>query len=313
MEESEKLLKIEEKLHQRIVNQREAISAVANAIRISRAGLREENRPIGVFIFLGPTGVGKTELAKALAEFLFDKEDALVRVDMTEYQEKHTISRLIGAPPGYVGYEEGGQLTEAVRRRPYRVVLFDEIEKAHPDVYNILLQIMDDGRVTDAQGRKVDFRHTIIIMTSNVGTQSIKKKVLGFEAAEERLDYHKIKTLLLTEVKNYFRPEFLNRVDEIIVFHPLTEKEIKEIAKLEFSKLKIRLEEKNISIRLTNEALSMLIKEGFNPEYGARPMKQTIRRLIENPLSVEIIKGNIKEGDKIVVKMRKGGIEFKKE
>ncbi|MBI4722555.1 MAG: AAA family ATPase [Candidatus Stahlbacteria bacterium] len=305
MGEAEKLLKIETELHHRIVGQDEAVQSVANAIRVARAGIRDEHRPIGSFIFLGPTGVGKTELAKALAEFLFDSESAMLRVDMSEYQERHTVSRLIGAPPGYIGYEEGGQLTEPIRRRPYRVILFDEIEKAHPDVYNTLLQIMDDGRLTDAQGRTVDFKHTIIIMTSNIGTQAWQKKGVGFEVKEQEFEYENMKQNILSEVKRYFRPEFLNRIDEIIVFHPLEREQIEKIVELEFKKLVNALKDKKIGIELTQSAKSLLAREGYNIEYGARPLKQTIRRLIETPLSIAILKGEFKEGDKIVVKVEK--------
>lgn len=312
MEESEKLLKIEENLHHRIVGQEEAVRAVANAIRVSRAGLRDEHRPIGSFIFLGPTGVGKTELAKALAEFLFDSELALLRVDMSEYQERHTVSRLIGAPPGYVGYEEGGQLTEPVRRRPFRVILFDEIEKAHPDIYNTLLQIMDDGRLTDAQGRSVDFKHTIIIMTSNVGTQELQKKGLGFDVRNSTQDYETMKQELLAQTKKHFRPEFLNRVDEIIVFHSLEREHIEKIVELEFNKLSKTVAEKKIKIELTHEAKTLFATQGYNPEYGARPLKQTIRRLVENPLSIAILKGEFKEGDHIILKARDNQIIFEK-
>lgn len=312
MQESEKLLKIEEHLHHRVIGQEDAVCAVADAIRVSRAGLRDMHRPIGSFIFLGPTGVGKTELAKALAEFLFDSESALLRVDMSEYQERHTVSRLIGAPPGYIGYEEGGQLTEPVRRRPYRVILFDEIEKAHPDVYNTLLQIMDDGRLTDAQGRTVDFSHTIIIMTSNVGTQELHKKGVGFGVKSYKLDYDEMKKELMTEVKKQFRPEFLNRVDEIIVFHSLDKAHIERIVELEFNKLAKTLAEKKIEIELTPDAKSLLATHGYNPEYGARPLKQAIRRLVENPLSISILKGEFKESDHILLVVKDDRIVFEK-
>jgi len=310
MQESEKLLKIEESIHHRIVNQEEATSAIANAIRVSRAGLRDEQRPIGSFIFLGPTGVGKTELAKALAEFLFDSESALLRIDMSEYQEQHTVSRLIGAPPGYVGYEEGGQLTEPVRRRPFRVILFDEIEKAHPDVYNILLQIMDDGRLTDAQGRIVNFKHTIIIMTSNVGTQEVQKKEIGFDAETRKSDYNSMKQKLMEEVKMHFRPEFLNRVDEIVIFHSLSKEHILEIVDLELQKLVRALADKKVEFKVTKAAKSLLATEGYNMEYGARPLKQVIRRLVENPLSIKIIKGEVKEGDHIILSAKANQITF---
>ncbi len=312
MEESEKLLKIEESIHNRIVNQEKAVSAIANAIRVSRAGLRDEQRPIGSFIFLGPTGVGKTELAKALAEFLFDSESALLRIDMSEYQERHTVSRLIGAPPGYVGYEEGGQLTEPVRRRPFRVILFDEIEKAHPDVYNILLQIMDDGRLTDAQGRVINFKHTIIIMTSNVGIQEIQKKCIGFNIETKKSDYNNMKQKLMSEIKKCFKPEFLNRVDEIVVFHSLTKEHLLEIVDIELGKLVRILSEKKIEFKITKSAKVFLATEGYNAEYGARPLKQVIRRLVENPLSIKIIKGEVKEGDHIILSAKAKQITFEK-
>jgi ATP-dependent Clp protease ATP-binding subunit ClpC len=311
MGESQKLLQIEDDLHKRIVGQDEAVEAVANAIRVSRAGLRDETRPIGSFIFLGPTGVGKTELAKALAEFLFDSESALLRIDMSEYQERHTVSRLVGAPPGYVGYEEGGQLTEPVRRRPYRVILFDEIEKAHADVYNTLLQIMDDGRITDAQGRTIDFKHTIIIMTSNVGTEELQEKDIGFgsKPCEKGDDMQK---RLMTAVKRHFRPEFLNRVDETIVFHCLKPEQIEEIVGLEFRKLERALSEKKIGIELSKSAKILLGSLGYDREYGARPLKRTIRRLVETPLSLAILKGEFKEGDHIVLKAKNKEIVFEK-
>ncbi|MDI6840885.1 MAG: AAA family ATPase [bacterium] len=312
MSEKEKLLKIEENLHKRIVDQEEAVKAVADAIRIARAGMRDEKRPIGSFIFLGPTGVGKTELAKALAEFLFDSESAMVRIDMSEYQERHTVSRLIGAPPGYIGYEDGGQLTEPVRRRPYRVILFDEIEKAHPDVYNTLLQIMDDGRLTDGQGRTVNFKNTIVIMTSNIGTQELMKKGLGFDVETAEFDYEKVRNELLDAVRKHFRPEFLNRIDEIIVFHSLTPENIEKIVEIELDKLSKRLKEQGIEVEVSSSAKSLLTKEGYNPEYGARPLKQTIRRLVENPLSISIIKGEFKNGDKVVINADRERITFEK-
>lgn len=310
MAEKEKMLHMEDEIHKRIVDQDEAVKAVADAIRIARAGLRDQTRPIGSFIFLGPTGVGKTELAKALAEFLFDSESALLRIDMSEYQERHTVSRLIGAPPGYVGYEEGGQLTEPVRRRPYRVLLFDEIEKAHPDVYNALLQILDDGRLTDGQGRVVDFKHTIIIMTSNIGTEELKRKELGFDA--DNMKDEAMKQKLLEALKAHFRPEFLNRVDEIIIFHSLNLKQIEQIVDFELGKLAKNLESHGITIEADKPAQKLLAKEGYNPEYGARPLKGAIRRLVENPLSISIIKGEIKDGDSIILKAKKGEIVFEK-
>jgi ATP-dependent Clp protease ATP-binding subunit ClpA len=295
------------------VGQDEAVEAVANAIRVSRAGLRDESRPIGSFIFLGPTGVGKTELAKALAEFLFDSETALLRIDMSEYQERHTVSRLVGAPPGYVGYEEGGQLTEPVRRRPYRVILFDEIEKAHPDVYNTLLQIMDDGRITDAQGRTVDFKHTIIIMTSNVGTEELQQKGIGFDSEPCKEKDGGVHEKLMAAIKRHFRPEFLNRVDETIVFHCLKPEQTEEIVGLEFAKLVSALAEKKIEIELSKSAKSLLGSLGYDREYGARPLKRTIRRLVETPLSLAILKGEFKEGDHIVLKAKSKKIVFELE
>lgn len=310
--ERKKLLKMEENIHNRIVNQNEAVKAVSDAIRITRAGLHDTRRPIGSFIFLGPTGVGKTELAKALAEFLFDSESAVLRIDMSEYQERHTVSRLIGAPPGYVGYEEGGQLTEPVRRRPYRVILFDEIEKAHPDVYNALLQIMDDGRLTDGQGRTVDFKNTIIIMTSNVGTKELKKRGIGFDAGVPEFSYENLKEALLKELKHRFRPEFLNRVDEIIVFHSLKPKHIEKIVDLELAKLANNLKSQDIEIEVTKPVKSLLAKKGYDSEYGARPLKQVIRRLIENPLSIAIINNKFKKGARILCKVKEDRIVFEK-
>ena len=298
MGEKDKLLKMEENIHKRIVDQEKAVRAVSDALRIARAGLKDTSRPIGSFIFLGPTGVGKTELAKALAEFLFDSESAMIRIDMTEYQERHTVSRLIGAPPGYVGYEEGGQLTEPVRRRPYRVILFDEIEKAHPDIYNILLQIMDDGRLTDGQGRTVDFKNTIIIMTSNLGTQFV-----------DQSDYE---NRVQDELKHHFRPEFLNRIDEIIIFSPLKFEDIEKIVELELKKTAKSLEEKGIKLKVDDSAKSLLARKGYNPTYGARPLRQAIRREVEVPLSREIIKGRFKQGDTISIRAEEETIVFEK-
>jgi ATP-dependent Clp protease ATP-binding subunit ClpB len=290
-EESDKLISMEEKLHERVIGQDEAIGAISEAIRRARAGLKDPKRPIGAFLFLGPTGVGKTELAKALAAFLFDTEDAMVRIDMSEYMEKHTVSRLIGAPPGYVGYEEGGQLTEAVRRRPYRIILLDEVEKAHPDVFNVLLQIFDDGRLTDGQGRTVDFKNSVVIMTSNIGSLWIQ---------ENADDYDRMKTGVMEEVRKHFKPEFLNRLDDSIVFHPLTREHIKEIIDIQLADLRKRLEEKNITIKLTDSAKEALTNEGFDRVYGARPLRRVIQKRIENPLSSMIIKGEIKENDALV-------------
>jgi ATP-dependent Clp protease ATP-binding subunit ClpB len=302
--EIQKLLQMEERLHMRVVGQDDAIQAVANAIRRARAGLQDPNHPLGSFIFLGPTGVGKTELARTLAEFLFDDERAMVRVDMSEYMEKHTVSRLIGAPPGYVGYEEGGQLTEAVRRKPYTVVLLDEIEKAHPDVFNILLQILDDGRLTDGHGRTVDFKNTVLIMTSNIGSQSIAD--LGPGKEEE------IKNRVMEALKAQFRPEFLNRVDEVIIFHQLGREHIKRIVDLQFDLLKKRLADRHIEIKLTEKAKELLVKEGYDPAYGARPLKRTIQRLVLDPLAVKVLKGEFKDGSTVVVDAKADNIIFGK-
>jgi ATP-dependent Clp protease ATP-binding subunit ClpC len=309
-EESNKLLRMEEFLHKRVVGQNEAISAVARAIRRSRAGLKEARKPIGSFIFLGPTGVGKTELARTLAEFLFNSEDALIRIDMSEYQEKFTSSRLFGAPPGYVGYEEGGQLTERVRRRPYSVVLFDEIEKAHPDVFNILLQVLDDGVLTDSLGRKVDFKNTVVIMTSNIGTKMIQKGVsLGFQSTEVEQDRRK-KEEVLGELRRSFSPEFLNRIDEIVVFHQLDKEHLNSILDILLRELNLRLLEKGVEIEIDDEVKQWLIKEGYEPLYGARPMRRTIQRAIGDPLSEELIKGRFKDSRKIKVVLRDGAPTF---
>ncbi len=298
--ETEKLIHMEDRLHQRVVGQDEAIAAVAAAVRRSRSGLQDPNRPIGSFIFLGPTGVGKTELARALAEFLFDDEHNLVRIDMSEYQERHTVSRLIGAPPGYVGYDEGGQLTEAVRRRPYSVILFDEIEKAHPEVFNIFLQVLDDGRLTDGQGRTVDFRNTVIIMTSNIGSQYI------LEATDEA----EMEDRVLEALRQHFRPEFLNRVDEIVIFHRLGREQLREIAEIQLEHLRGLLAERGISIELTNAALDVLIEEGYDPAYGARPLKRVIQRRIVDPLALQLIQGDITDGDHVVVDAVDGELTF---
>jgi ATP-dependent Clp protease ATP-binding subunit ClpB len=291
--EREKLVQMEDRLGRRVIGQNEAISAVSNAVRRARSGLQDPNRPIGSFIFMGPTGVGKTELAKALAEFSFDSEQAMVRIDMSEYMEKHAVARLIGAPPGYVGYEEGGYLTEAVRRRPYSVVLFDEIEKAHPEVFNVLLQILDDGRMTDGQGRTVDFKNTIIIMTSNVGSQWIQE--LGASNRDE------METLVTEALRSNFKPEFLNRIDETIIFQNLTREQIGEIVDIQMKTLVKRLAEKNIDIVLSDKIKLLLIEKGYDHTYGARPLKRAIQKYIENPLSLELLKGNFTEGSKIQV------------
>jgi ATP-dependent Clp protease ATP-binding subunit ClpC len=315
-EERERLLTMEAALHDRVVGQQEAIVAVSEAIRRARAGLKDPKRPIGSFIFLGPTGVGKTELARALAEHLFGEEEALIRIDMSEYMEKHTVSRLIGAPPGYVGYEEAGQLTEPVRRRPYSVVLFDEIEKAHPDVLNVLLQIMDDGRITDSKGRAVNFKNTVIIMTSNIGSQFIKQgAALGFRpaAAEDEKRFENVKDEVLRALERSFRPEFLNRVDEIIVFHPLTEVQIREIVDILMIRVEQELKGQQIALRLTDAVKDVLAKEGFDPLLGARPLRRTIQRRIENPLASKLLRGAYGEGDVIVADVDTDGkIAFKK-
>jgi ATP-dependent Clp protease ATP-binding subunit ClpC len=309
-EESNKLLRMEEFLHKRVVGQNEAISAVARAIRRSRAGLKEARRPIGSFIFLGPTGVGKTELARTLAEFLFNSEEALIRVDMSEYQEKFTSSRLFGAPPGYVGYEEGGQLTEKVRRRPYSVVLFDEIEKAHPDVFNVLLQVLDDGVLTDSLGRKVDFKNTVVIMTSNIGTKMIQKGVsLGFQSTEGEAARRK-KEEVLGELRKSFSPEFLNRIDEIVIFHQLEKEQLYSILDILLRELNLRLLDKGIEIEVDDEVKQWLIKEGYEPLYGARPMRRAIQRAIGDPLSDELIRGRFKESRKVKVVLRDGAPTF---
>ena len=302
--EIQKLLQMEERLHLRVVGQDEALTAVANAIRRARAGLQDPNRPLGSFIFLGPTGVGKTELGRALAEFLFDDERAMVRLDMSEYMEKHTVSRLIGAPPGYVGYEEGGQLTEAVRRKPYSVILLDEIEKAHPDVFNVLLQILDDGRLTDGHGRTVDFHNTVLIMTSNLGSQWIVDLGPGQDA--------EIKRRVMEAMKAQFRPEFLNRVDEVIIFHQLTREHLMKIVDIQLASLKKRLADRHIDIELTPAAKEFLVKEGYDPVYGARPLKRTIQRLVLDPLAVEVLRGGFRDGDTVVVDAKRGGISFAK-
>ncbi len=304
--EIQKLLKMEERLHQRVVGQDEAIRAVANAIRRARAGLQDPNRPLGSFIFLGPTGVGKTELARALAEFLFDDEQAMIRIDMSEYQEKHTVSRMIGAPPGYVGYEEAGQLTEAVRRRPYSVVLFDEIEKAHSEVLNVMLQLLDDGRLTDGKGRTVDFKNTVVIMTSNVGSHFISAADLSVGLTEG------VKREVMDALRDHFRPEFLNRVDEIIVFHALTREQMRQIIDIQLRGLMKRLEDRKIHIELTDRAKDLVIEEGYDPAYGARPLKRTIQRAILDPLALRVLQGDFKEGDTIRIDAPGGKLQFER-
>ncbi len=295
--EMKKLLALEDELHQRVIGQDEAVLAVAEAVLRARSGLKDPRRPIGSFLFLGPTGVGKTELARALAAFLFDDEHAMIRIDMSEYQEKHTVSRLIGAPPGYIGYDEGGQLTEAVRRRPYSVVLFDEIEKAHPDVFNTLLQLLDDGRLTDGQGRTVDFKNVIVIMTSNIGSH----RILEYRGAYEGDEYRRMKDMVLGELRQSFRPEFLNRLDEIIVFHALSEEHLKDIVEIQLASLRARLEERHITLKLSDGARTRLVRSGYDPAYGARPLKRAIQREIETPLAKRIIGGEIGEGQTIWV------------
>jgi ATP-dependent Clp protease ATP-binding subunit ClpC len=300
--ESERLLHMEEILHKRVVGQNEAIDAISHAIRRARAGLKDPKRPIGSFIFLGPTGVGKTELARAVAETLFGDEDAIIRIDMSEYMEKHTTSRLVGSPPGYVGHEEGGQLTEKVRQKPYSVILFDEIEKAHPDVFNILLQVLDDGRLTDSKGRTVDFRNTAIIMTSNVGASELKRnKHVGFTVGGEGHEYKEMKDKVMGELKRAFRPEFLNRIDEIIVFHELDKPQLLQIVSLLAGQLKNRLSAQGIVIELTDETKAQIVEEGYDPEYGARPLKRALQRRVEDKLSEELLKGRISKGTHVVI------------
>ncbi|MDB9312030.1 ATP-dependent Clp protease ATP-binding subunit [Spirulina sp. CS-785/01] len=303
--ESEKLLNMEDTLHQRLIGQEEAVKSVSRAIRRARVGLKNPNRPIASFIFSGPTGVGKTELTKALATYFFGSEEAMIRLDMSEFMERHTVSKLIGSPPGYVGYNEGGQLTEAVRRRPYTVVLFDEIEKAHPDVFNMLLQILEDGRLTDAKGRTVDFKNTLLIMTSNIGSKVIEKGGggLGFELEDDKTEaqYNRIRSLVNEELKNYFRPEFLNRLDEIIVFRQLTKEEVKEISEILLREVFTRLTEQEIALEVTDKFKERLVEEGYNPSYGARPLRRAIMRLLEDVLAEEILSGRIAEGDKATV------------
>ncbi len=307
--EAQKLVRMEEILNRRVIGQEQAIKAVSASIRRSRAGLAEENRPLGSFIFLGPTGVGKTETARALAGFLFNDETALVRLDMSEYMEKHTVSKIIGSPPGYVGYDEGGQLTEKIRRRPYAVVLLDEIEKAHPEVFNILLQILEDGRLTDAKGRVASFKNSILIMTSNIGSEQIRQMApLGFIAREKKEEHEKLKDKIMESLKRSFRPEFLNRVDEIIVFNYLGKEEIKEIVELELEKVQKRLKKKNLKIKVLKEAKSLLAKKGFDPNLGARPLKRVIQQEIVDPLSLKIVSREIKEGDRIMVSAKKDEI-----
>jgi ATP-dependent Clp protease ATP-binding subunit ClpC len=311
-EETEKLLRMEDELHKRIISQEEAIVAVSKAIRRTRAGLKDPKRPSGSFIFLGPSGVGKTELSKVLAEFLFGDEDTLIQLDMSEYMEKHTVSRLIGSPPGYVGYEEGGQLTEAVRRKPFSVVLFDEIEKAHPDVFNTLLQILEDGHLTDSQGHKVDFKNTVIIMTSNLGTRDIQKGPgIGFAAhPNEKMTYDKMRERVMEELKHNFRPEFLNRIDEIIVFHSLTQEDVKRIVDLMMMRLTDQLKAKDLEIELSDAAKGLLAEKGYDPALGARPLRRTIQRLVEDPLSEKLLWKEFRAGQTVLVDAVEGEIVF---
>jgi ATP-dependent Clp protease ATP-binding subunit ClpC len=312
-EESKKLIRMEEELGRRVISQREAIESVAKAIRRSRSGLKDPQRPAGCFLFLGPTGVGKTELAKSLAEFLFGDQDALIRIDMSEYMEKYSVSRLMGAPPGYVGYEEGGQLTEKVRQRPYSVVLLDEVEKAHPDVFSLLLQVFDDGRLTDSWGHVVNFRNTVIILTSNVGTKRLKQaKAMGFGAEESAAsDYAAMKDKVMVDVKKVFNPEFLNRLDEIIVFHPLTSDDIHQILDIMLDRVNKRLSEKSIKLILDQEVKEFLGKEGYDPEYGARPLRRTIQRYIEDPLSHSLISGEIPENCDLYATLKEKEVVFR--
>jgi ATP-dependent Clp protease ATP-binding subunit ClpB len=298
--ELQKLLRLEDLLHDRVVGQEEAVKAVADAVLRARSGIKDPNRPIGSFLFLGPTGVGKTELARALAATLFDDENNLVRIDMSEYMEKHTVARLIGAPPGYVGYEEGGQLTEAVRRRPFAVILFDEIEKAHHDVFNVLLQVLDDGRLTDSQGRTVDFKNTVLIMTSNIGSQEI------LESQQRGRSYEEMKQVVMSELRGHFRPEFLNRVDETVVFHPLTIENLVKIVDIQLARLRDRLAERRITLALTPAALEDLARRGYDPVYGARPLKRLIQQDIETPIARLLVKGELRDGETATVEIKDG-------
>ena len=316
-EDTERLLHMEEILHQRVVGQDEAVKAVSRAVRRAQSGLKSPKRPIGSFLFLGPTGVGKTELARALAEVLFDDEDAVIRVDMSEYMEKHSVARMVGAPPGYVGHDEGGQLTEAVRRKPYSIVLLDEIEKAHPDVFNILLQVLDDGRLTDSQGRTVDFKNTVIIMTSNIGASHIKNSTVGFgttnNGEENKAEYDKMKSRVMEALKASFRPEFLNRVDETIVFHALEKEHIMQIVELMMKDLHKRLAEQNMTLEVTKEAKAKLVEDGYDPAYGARPLRRTIQRQVEDPLAEDLLRGRYKNGDVVRVDVTKEGLVLLKD
>jgi len=310
-EEAKKLEAMEQTLNRRVIGQEEAISAISRAIRRARAGISEENKPLGSFLFLGPTGVGKTETARALAEFLFDDEKAMIRLDMSEYMERHTVSKIIGSPPGYIGYEEAGQLTEKVRRRPYSVILLDEIEKAHPEVFNILLQIFEDGRLTDSKGRTVSFKNAIIIMTSNLGSDYINKmSSIGFTTKEEIAERESMREKILETLKEQFRPEFLNRIDEVVIFNYLKKKEIKEIVDLEMARVEKRLKAKEIAIKISEKAKELLVKEGFDPNLGARPLKRVIQRLILDPLSIKIVTNEIFGGSRVMIDAENGKIIF---
>ena len=319
--ERQKLVKMEERLSQRVIGQREAIKAVSDAVRRARSGLQDPNRPIGSFIFLGPTGVGKTETARALAEFLFDDENAMIRIDMSEYMEKHTVARLIGAPPGYVGYEEGGQLSEAVRRRPYSVVLFDEIEKAHHDVFNVLLQVLDDGRLTDGQGRTVDFKNTIVIMTSNLGSpiiqewfdrSRVRENADKSDRALTSRGYKEMEQQVMAELKRHFRPEFLNRVDDVIIFQSLDEEELAKIVDIQLQRLSQRLAQQNLTLEVDSAAKKLLAKEGYDPQFGARPLKRAVQERILNPLAMKLLEGEFKPGDRIKVTAKDDELVFAK-
>ena len=307
--ESDKLVHMEERLHEQLIDQEEAVRAVSEAIRRSRTGLKDPQRPIGSFIFLGPTGVGKTELARSLARFLFNDENAMVRLDMSEYMEKYSVSRLIGAPPGYVGYEEGGQLTEAVRRRPYRVILFDEVEKAHPEVFSILLQLLEDGRLTDGHGRTVDFKNTIVIMTSNLGTEDLQHQEVGFHRKDET-DEQRMRKSVETALKQAFRPELLNRIDDVLIFHPLTQENLEKIVDLIIKDVVQRLAERNLSLELSAKAKAWLAKKGYDPIYGARPLRRVVQRYIENPISTGILQGKFKEGVTIIIDVQDNNLSF---
>ena len=314
--ESVKLLNMEETLHQRLIGQDEAVKAVSRAIRRARVGLKNPNRPIASFIFSGPTGVGKTELTKSLASYFFGSEEAMIRLDMSEFMERHTVSKLIGSPPGYVGFNEGGQLTEAVRRRPYTVVLFDEVEKAHPDVFNLLLQLLEDGRLTDSKGRTVDFKNTLLIMTSNIGSKVIEKGGggLGFEFSGDSVEdsqYNRIKSLVNEELKQYFRPEFLNRLDEIIVFRQLSKNEVKEIAEIMLQEVFARLQDKGIKLDVTDAFKERLVEEGYNPSYGARPLKRLIQKEIQDKIAEGILSGKILEGNGVSISLKNENLVFK--